>query len=99
MYIGIIYDSHTGDYWYRIEKDIKSVNTALSSIKLPLPVAGIFKDTKNDFVRLDHNFTNHRAELLRIAKMIFHNYLIEYSLASTKGSGLSKYQKRNKQLQ
>jgi hypothetical protein len=99
MYIGIIYDSHTGDYWYRIENDIKSVNAALLSIKLPLPVAGIFNDTKNDFVRLDHNFSMHRADLLRIAKMIFQNYLIDNSMVSTKGSVLVKDQKSNKQLQ
>jgi hypothetical protein len=90
MYIGIIYDSYTGDYWYRIEKDIKSVTTALSSIKLPLPVAGIFNDTKNDFIRLDHNFTNQRAELLRIAKMIFQQYRIDYSPIATKGLTLPK---------
>jgi hypothetical protein len=77
MVIGIVFDSHTGDYWYRIEKDIDSVKTALSSIRLPLPVAGIFDFSKNGLVRLDHNYSGYRTELVRIARLIFRSYLPE----------------------
>jgi hypothetical protein len=41
----------------------------------------------------------HRADLLRIAKMIFQNYLIDNSLVAIKGAVLPKYRKSNKQLQ
>lgn len=75
MCIGIIYDPHTNDYWYRIENDIFSVKMALKSIKLPLPVAGIFDTSRNDFIELDETYTRYRTELLEKARGIFHRYL------------------------
>lgn len=75
MYIGIIYDSTTGDHWYRIEKDMNRVKIALQSIKLPLAVACIFDSSKNDLVELDQNYREYRTELLDKARGIFRTHL------------------------
>jgi hypothetical protein len=75
MCIGIIYDTYTRDYWYRIEKDISTVRVALRSIRLPLPVACIYDASRNQFIELNEEYVRHRAELLERARSIFLKYI------------------------
>jgi hypothetical protein len=77
MCIGIVYDSYTRDYWYRIETDIWTVKLALQSIRLPLPVACIYDASRNDFIELNQEYTRYRSELLERAMNIYHQYLQE----------------------
>lgn len=77
MCIGIIYDAYTGDYWYRIEKDLERVKTSMQSIKLPLPIAAIFDSSKNDLVELDTKYRDYRSEIIVIAKNIYKDKLLE----------------------
>jgi hypothetical protein len=75
MCIGIIYDAHTSDYWYRIESDISSVKAALKTVRLPLPVACVFDTAKNDFVEMNTEYMRFRMELLEKTRNILHAHL------------------------
>jgi hypothetical protein len=80
MFIGIIYDVYTGENWYRIEKDIGSLKTALLSIKLPLPTAGVFDSLENDFIEFNNAYKWHRTEMLEKARSIYNEYILKYPL-------------------
>jgi len=81
MCIGIIYDNHTNDSWYKVGSDLAGVRSALKTIKLPLPIACIFDTAKGDFIEFNSSYLPYKKQLMEQAQSIKKQFQINNTTA------------------